>query len=112
MQLLLSGATIVSYMQTAESIPTVKDDGGIIEYNENEYDNSDKEVDEDEEMRRASGWFGFGFGKAKEDAAKEEAARLTREADIRRLYEAGTQREVLEQLYNPEEVLKCIQQID
>ncbi|CAB9497167.1 expressed unknown protein [Seminavis robusta] len=58
-------------------------------------------------------WFSFGLGgKSKADAAKEEAARLTREADIRRLYEAGTQREVLEQLYKKEEVDKCIENID
>lgn len=44
-----------------------------------------------------------------EEDAKERAARLTREADIRRLYEAGTQQEVLEQLYKAEEVEACIQ---
>jgi hypothetical protein len=63
-------------------------------------------------MKRQS-WFSFGFGDGgKAEAAKEEAARRTREADIRRLYEAGTQREVLEELYKPEEVYNCINQLE
>ena len=63
-------------------------------------------------------WFGAFIGQSTRgsvimvDDAKEQAARLTREADIRRLYEAGTQREVLEQLYKPEEVHKCIQKFE
>jgi hypothetical protein len=70
-------------------------------------------------MRKS--FFGFFYGESPApaprasitgNAAKEEAARLTREADIRRLYEAGTQQEVLEQLYKPEEVLKVIEKID
>lgn len=90
-------------MQTAESI--LDDNDGSPE------DKNDNSDDAEEEMRRASAWFGFGIDQEKENASKE-AARITREADIRRLYEAGTQREVLEELYNPEEVLKCIEQID
>ena len=58
------------------------------------------------------GWFGGWRGPSKEEQAKEEAARLTREADIRRIYEAGTQKEILCELYSPEEVEKVIAKIE
>jgi len=48
----------------------------------------------------------------KDEEAKEQAARITREADIHRLYDAGTQRDVLEGLYSAEEVSKCIAKIE
>jgi hypothetical protein len=90
---LISGITIYAYLQIGKATP-----------GDDSYLRSS--------MHRQS-WFSLAFGDGgKADAAKEEAARLTREADIRRLYEAGTQREVLEQLYKPEEVFNCIDKIE
>ena len=63
-------------------------------------------------MKRRSWFGGWGAGPSKEEEAKAEAARLTREADIRRIYEAGTQKEVLCQLYAPEEVDTVIAKIE
>ena len=67
-------------------------------------------------MSKRGSWFSGFLGPSTQASTvdveadvKERAARLTREADIRRLYEAGTQKEVLEQLYKAEEVEACIQ---
>lgn len=62
-------------------------------------------------MNQRKSWFG-GRPSITEEQAKEQAAKITREADIHRLYDAGTQREVLDELYNPEEVTKCIAKIE
>ena len=44
--------------------------------------------------------------------AKKEAEKITRSSDIRRLLEAGTNKETLENLYSKEEVEKVMQDIE
>ena len=66
-------------------------------------------------MSKRGSWFSGFLGQPTDGTnndAKERAAKITREADIRRLYEAGTQQDVLEQLYQPEEVAACIQKCE
>ena len=62
-------------------------------------------------MSQRRSWFG-GRPSITEEEAKEQAAKITREADIHRLLDEGTKREVLDELYGADEVTKCVRKIE